>query len=86
MKGINISMKSIIGGIKVISGKIKTGFGKIFFLTLLLLLVSVSEIFSQPPPPPPPNIPIDGGIGWLIAAGVAYGAKKSLFSGRKKKE
>ena len=27
---------------------------------------------------PPPCIPIDGGISFLIAAGIAFGAKKAL--------
>jgi len=42
---------------------------------------------APPPPPgggpscwPPPCVPIDGGIGLLVAAGVAYGAKKMLSS------
>jgi hypothetical protein len=32
-----------------------------------------------------PDVPIDGGISFLIAAGAAYGAKK-IRDGRKKKE
>lgn len=47
---------------------------------------------APPPPPgigpacwPPPCIPIDGGITLLMAAGAAYGAKKLLYT-RKKKE
>lgn len=53
-------------------------------LTFVFMLAFSLWGVSQPPPPggptdcwPPPCIPIDGGIGWLIAAGVAYGAKKS---------
>ena len=33
---------------------------------------------SDPPCWPPPCIPIDGGIGILVAAGIAYGGKKAL--------
>lgn len=31
-------------------------------------------------PPVPPTIPIDGGIGLLAAAGIAYGARKIYIS------
>lgn len=39
-----------------------------------------------PPPPcwPPPCIPIDGGAGFLIAAGVAYAGKK-IYDRKKNK-
>lgn len=32
---------------------------------------------GDPPCWPPPCVPIDGGIGFLLAAGLAYGAKKT---------
>lgn len=61
------------------------------FFIIVFSLGLHSMIFSAPAPPPsggpgcwpPPCIPIDGGIGFLMAAGAAYGAKKML-SGRKK--
>lgn len=28
------------------------------------------------PPPPPPEVPVDGGLGWLAAAGAAYAANR----------
>ncbi len=34
-----------------------------------------SPVENAPPPPPNP-IPIDGGVGFLLAAGVGYGIKK----------
>lgn len=37
---------------------------------------------GQPPCWPPPCVPVDGGIGFLIAAGVALGGKK-LYDHRK---
>ncbi|MBN4051356.1 hypothetical protein JYU16_00920 [bacterium AH-315-M05] len=50
----------------------------------------INDIYSAGPPPPPddgdppcwppPCIPIDGGIGFLIAAGIAYGGKKAFDS------
>lgn len=40
---------------------------------------------TGPPPcwPPPCVIPLDGGIGLLLAAGIAYGGKK-IYDNRKK--
>ncbi|MFB6258590.1 MAG: PID-CTERM protein-sorting domain-containing protein [Flavobacteriales bacterium] len=32
---------------------------------------------------PPPCVPIDGGIGWLVAAGAIYGGRKAYKSSRK---
>lgn len=32
---------------------------------------------------PPPCVPIDGGVGWLIAAGAIYGGKKAYTTSRK---
>ncbi|MCK5535507.1 MAG: hypothetical protein KAI79_01705 [Bacteroidales bacterium] len=54
---------------------------KITIITLFILLFMISPDFinkatAQPPPPAPIDIPIDGGLGLLIAAGIAYGAKK----------
>lgn len=60
-------------------------------LTLLLLLVFILAPFflntalGQPPPPPPKPIPLDGGLTLLIAAGIAYGAKK-LHSAQKENQ
>ncbi len=64
-----------------------------------LLRVTATSVFfilgsfvalAQPGPPtsgptcfPPPCVPIDGGIGFLIAAGVAFGAKK-IYDSRKR--
>ena len=63
-------------------------------LLFTFVLFFTMDGMTQPPPPggtgppcwPPPCIPIDGGIGWLLAAGVAYGAKKSWDFGKKNKE
>ena len=62
----------------------------IFILTFMLILISIST-YGQPagggppgsnPPPcwPPPCVPIDGGIGFLIALGAAIGIKKIYFT------
>ena len=63
-------------------------------IALGLFLFTGTDLIAQPPPPggtgpscwPPPCIPIDGGISWLIAAGIAYGAKKSWDFSKKKVE
>lgn len=62
------------------------------FILILGLLLGSMNVFSQPPGGPPPGgggstgtrppcwtptcVPIDGGIGFLIVAGVALGARK----------
>ena len=70
---------------------------KAFFQYRKVLLILAFFAFftlnmnAQPPPPggtgpscwPPPCIPIDGGISWLLAAGIVYGAKKSWDFGKK---
>jgi hypothetical protein len=62
-----------------------------FFIIVLMALVSV--VFAQPGPPdfgPPCGepfgapCPIDGGVSLLIAAGLAYGGKKTYDISRKK--
>ena len=47
------------------------------------MLLSLS-VFAQPGNPPDPDIPIDGGISLLIAAGALYGSKK-IYDARRKK-
>lgn len=47
------------------------------YITLLFLMVLIapSIVFAQGPPDPN-DIPIDGGLSLLLAAGAAYGVKK----------
>jgi len=61
---------------------------KSIFIFSFLLISSLSNVQAQPPLPgggggggtpncfPPPCVPIDGGLSWLLIAGVAYGGKK----------
>lgn len=66
--------------------------------TIILLTISIPDLFAAgppvvaPPPPPggggppcwpPPCVPIDGGIGLLFAAGIALGGRKLIKSSKK---
>jgi len=53
----------------------------ITFLAMMLLSLYCT---GQPANPNPPGVPIDGGIGALIAAGAAYGVKKRREMKKKK--
>ncbi|MCF6364616.1 MAG: hypothetical protein L3J35_00260 [Bacteroidales bacterium] len=54
----------------------KTLLALVFVFTLLVLPIFIKNASAQPPPPPPQDIPIDGGLFLLIAAGATYGARK----------
>jgi len=47
-------------------------------LTLVLVVCCSFMVSAQgpPPPPPPPGLPIDGGVLFLLIAGLYYGVKK----------
>jgi hypothetical protein len=47
-----------------------------FVVVFVLSPAFVQTAIAQPPPPPPQDIPIDGGLGFLLAAGVAYAARR----------
>jgi len=54
---------------------------KIFTISILIAAFIMAPEFiqsaiAQPPPPDIQPIPIDGGLGLLLAAGIAYGARK----------
>ena len=55
-------------------------------LSIVCFLMYVPSLLAQGPDNPggDPDIPIDGGLSLLIAAGVAYGAKKA--NTRRKKQ
>ena len=44
--------------------------------TLMCFLVQKINAQGGPPVPDPQDIPLDGGLGFLLAAGVAYAAKR----------
>jgi len=57
----------------------------IFLAIIMIAPFFIESIIAQPPPLPDPEpIPIDGGLSFLLAAGMAYGAKK-LHKGKKNK-
>ncbi len=49
-------------------------------LVMLIVLLTPMLLLAQPVETPPggadPDVPIDGGLSLLVAAGVGYGAKK----------
>lgn len=52
---------------------------KFFIASLVLFLVFTAAVSAQTPPPlpfMPDQAPIDGGLGFLAAAGGAYAVKK----------
>ena len=57
---------------------------KKLFLILLLLLNFTTFAVSQPPPPPPQPIPIDGGLGFLIAGGLTLAIRKIFHLNKNK--
>ncbi len=72
---------------------------KFIFITLFLVAMSiVNNAFAAGPPGPPggggggppcwppPCVPIDGGLGFLLLAGVAYGGKKVYDISKEKAE
>ncbi len=59
----------------------------VILAVIMLLPEFASDVFAPPSGPPggtgggspigdPAGVPIDGGLGFLLAAGVAYGGKK----------
>ncbi|MDF1551175.1 MAG: hypothetical protein P1P88_25365, partial [Bacteroidales bacterium] len=55
----------------------------VFLVVFILSPIFVQTAIAQPPPPDAEPIPIDGGLGFLLAAGVAYAAKR-LYSSQDK--
>ena len=72
---------------------------KVIFACFFIASINVfflDNLFAAGPPGPPggggdppcwpsPCVPIDGGIGFLLAAGLAYGSKKAFDAYKKKK-
>jgi len=50
------------------------------YLGLLILIMTcpflMDSIIAQPPPPTPQAIPIDGGLTFLLVAGMVYGGSR----------
>jgi len=58
----------------------------LILIFIVALVFSATIVSAQPPPPPPQDIPIDGGLLFLIGAGMAYGAKEIYKYEKKKKK
>lgn len=71
----------------------------IVFGILFLGMIIGNDLSAQPPNPgggtnptddppcwPPPCVPIDGGLSFLLAAGLAYGGKKAYDISKEEKE
>ena len=48
----------------------------IYITLLMLICMALPMITLAQAPPDPDDVPIDGGLSLLVAAGAAYGAKK----------
>ncbi|HSZ71034.1 MAG TPA: hypothetical protein VK750_00050 [Cytophagaceae bacterium] len=47
---------------------------RVVFTCILVLGLGLMNGWSQPQPPPDPgDVPIDGGLSWLVASGIGYG-------------
>ncbi len=47
---------------------------KVLLIGTLVLGLGLTRVWSQPPPPiDPGDVPVDGGLSFLIAGGVGYG-------------
>ena len=55
------------------------------YWTILFLLILFLPIATVGQPTEPPIVPIDAGIGFLIAAGAIFGVKKVYDLNKKKK-
>jgi len=59
--------------------------GDIYRILILLCCIILPLLTLAQGPPDPGDVPIDGGLSLLLAAGVGYGVKK-YRDGRKKKD
>ena len=61
------------------SGKMKRKMRVLGMIGMMMMTPAfINNLAAQPPPPPPVEIPIDGGLFFLLVAGMAYGAKKLI--------
>ena len=57
------------------------------FLISGFMMLTTASVYAQiGPPPPSGGVPVDGGVGFLVAAGAMYGAKKLRDSRMKKQQ
>ena len=58
----------------------------IYITLLMLICIALPMITLAQAPPDPDDVPIDGGLSLLVAAGAAYGVKKYREHKKKKSE
>ncbi|MEA3452093.1 MAG: hypothetical protein U9Q83_09360 [Bacteroidota bacterium] len=58
----------------------------LLFMFYLITPFLIINGVAQPPPPPPVDIPIDGGLLFLLVSGLVYGGKKFYSNVREKTE
>ncbi len=47
---------------------------RILFIGVMVIGLGLSKVLAQPDPPPDPSdVPVDGGLSFLIASGIGYG-------------
>lgn len=63
----------------------KTQINKIVSLLILMLIFSLPVLAQDGFGDPPPDVPVDGGLTLLVAAGIGYGAKKLRDTKRARK-
>jgi len=67
----------------------KTSTARMLLIATILVIVPVAQLLASPGAPGgnrDAGVPIDGGISLLVAAGVAYGAKKALARKKAREE
>lgn len=57
---------------------------KVLVLAAGMCLPAITNAQVDPPADPNDNVPIDGGLSILLAAGIGYGVKKAYSSHKKK--
>ena len=63
----------------------KAKFLRVTGVLVIIMLIAIPAMAQDNFPDPPDDIPVDGGITLLLAAGAGYGAKK-LRDNRKKQQ
>ena len=66
--------------------KLRTLLTTLIIVCCLMYAPSLSAMPGDPGPDPDTDVPLDGGVSILVAAGIAYGAKKAHDKRKKEKQ